>query len=327
VQLQENLKSNVSNFTRKDASDLRYRGRFAPSPTGALHQGSLVAALASWLDTRTHGGKWLIRIENIDTPRERHGAAEQQLAQLARYGMTSDESVLVQAERSLAYEAALQKLRSAGLTYYCHCTRGQLAHSSSRAVDSDTHPAYPGVCRELGLSAPGAVRLRVAPGTVAFVDRACGPFAQDVARAVGDFVLRRSDGLWAYQLAVVVDDAHQGITDVVRGADLLDNTPRQILLQRALGLPTPRYLHVPLVRDASGRKLAKQDLAHPLGADALGELEQAWQHLGFASTGAASVSAFLDAAQAQWRQRFGVDIPANDAAAGRPHAEAAQEAQ
>jgi glutamyl-Q tRNA(Asp) synthetase len=149
------------------------------------------------------------------------------------------------------------------------------------------------------------VRLRVEPGTVAFTDRNLGFFSQDVARAVGDFVIRRSDGLWAYQLAVVVDDAAQGITDVVRGADLLDNTPRQMLLQQALGLAQPSYLHVPLVLGADGKKLSKHDLAQPLGgADCLGELEQAWQHLGFASTGASSLHRFQDLAIAQWRQRY-----------------------
>ena len=278
-----------------------YRGRFAPSPTGPLHAGSLVAALASWLDARAHDGKWLIRIENIDTIRERPGAAAQQLAQLQRYGMVSDEPVWTQTERYAAYESALRQLDRAGRTYICHCSRARVA-----GEQVEGGPAYPGTCRTLGLAAPGAVRLVVEPGVVEVADRAAGMLRQDVAATVGDFVIRRSDGLWSYQLAVVVDDAAQGITDVVRGADLLDNTPRQVVLQRALGLAPPRTLHVPLVRDRAGRKLSKQDEAQPLGArSALAELEQAWQHLGFAPTGAATVAQFQDRAVVQWRLRHG----------------------
>lgn len=289
-----------------------YRGRFAPSPTGLLHRGSLVAALASWLDARTHRGNWLIRIENIDTPRERAGAAARQLAQLARFGLVSGEPVVVQSEREPLYRSALDKLHEHGCTYYCHCTRARLAAEAQAASDR----AYPGTCRDRALAAPGAIRLRLESGSVEFEDRACGLFRQDVARTVGDFILRRSDGLWAYQLAVVVDDAEQGITDVVRGADLLDNTPRQILLQRALGLPTPRYLHVPVVLGADGRKLSKHDGSQPLaGTDPLRELEQAWTHLGFEATGAGSVARFLDAAQMAWGARYGM---ARRGSAARP---------
>jgi glutamyl-Q tRNA(Asp) synthetase len=243
----------------------------------------------------------LIRIENIDEPRERRGAAAKQIGQLERYGMIADEPAVFQSDRSAAYELALQKLRAAGLTYYCRCSRSQLARAQPKAK----HHVYAGYCRQLGLGPPGAVRLRVDGAMVGFTDRAFGWFCQDVGSAVGDFVLRRSDRLWAYQLAVVVDDAEQGVTDVVRGADLLDNTPRQILLQRALGLPTPRYLHVPLVLDATGRKLSKQDQDQALGSrDALDELEQAWQHLGFAPSGASTVHGFQSVAVAHWRQRF-----------------------
>jgi glutamyl-Q tRNA(Asp) synthetase len=307
VQPQEILKSNALGNATTSTAAPEYRGRFAPSPTGPLHMGSLAAALASWLDARAHEGKWLIRIENIDPPRERSGAAAEQLTQLARYGMRSDEPIWFQSERFGAYESALQKLRAAGFTYYCRCTRGQLGLS----LGTTTHHAYPGSCRDLGLGPPGSVRFRVDPGLIALTDRACGRFEQDVAQAVGDFVLRRSDGLWAYQLAVVLDDAAQGITDVVRGADLLDNTPRQMLLQRALGLPKPRYLHVPLVLDAAGRKLSKQDRAQALGnADRVLELEQAWQYLGFARTGAGTVLGFQDRALAQWSARFGALDPA-----------------
>ncbi len=250
VQGKENLQSGAASADSDGSAPTRYRGRFAPSPTGPLHRGSLVAALASWLDARTHEGNWLIRIENIDAPRERSGAAAEQIAQLQRYGMISDEPIWLQSERSAAYESALQKLHSTHSTYYCRCTRAMRVN----VQEDPTYRAYPGTCRGRGYAPPGAVRLRVDTGPVDFTDRACGRFVQDVAQEVGDFVLRRSDGLWAYQLAVVVDDAAQGITDVVRGADLLDNTPRQMLLQRALGLPTPRYLHVPLVRDPGGQE-------------------------------------------------------------------------
>jgi glutamyl-Q tRNA(Asp) synthetase len=278
--------------------------------------GSLAAALAGWLDSRTHQGNWLIRIENIDPPRERPGAAELQILQLERYGMISDEPIVLQSERHAAYEAAMQKLRHGGKTYFCRCTRAM--HAAGVAAPGGAVP-YAGICRDRGLGPPGAIRFRVDAGEVRFVDRACGPFVQDVSREVGDFVIRRSDGLWAYQLAVVVDDAAQGITDVVRGADLLDNTPRQILLQRALQLPAPRYLHVPVVRDAQGRKLSKQEAAQPLGSRApLAELEEAWQHLGFAPTGAATLEAFHAAAIEQWGLRHGP--AARQAARGVPAA-------
>jgi glutamyl-Q tRNA(Asp) synthetase len=229
---------------------------------------------------------------------------EAQLAQLDRFGLQSDEPIVHQSDRSQAYETALQKLAGVGRSYFCRCSRNQLAADGAEGAV----PAYPGTCRNLGLTQPGAVRVRVADGVVRFVDRACGPIEQDVARAVGDFIVRRSDGLWAYQLAVVVDDAAQGITDVVRGADLLDNTPRQIVLQRLLDLPTPRYLHVPLVRDATGRKLSKRDSPPATDPDdALAELERAWSHLGFDPTGAGSAPKFLDAAIVAWRARFALE--------------------
>lgn len=278
----------------------RYRGRFAPSPTGPLHAGSLVAALASWLDARAHDGKWLIRIEDIDTARERPGAAAEQLATLAALGMESDEPVVVQSRRQDLYAAALQHLRAAGRIYVCHCTRALRAGAPEGA-------AYPGTCRDRRLDPPGAERLRIAPGITDFVDRAFGPVRQDVAQAVGDVIVRRADGFWAYQLAVVVDDAAQGITDVVRGADLLDNTPRQICLQRALGLATPRYLHLPLVLGPDGRKLSKSAGDAQLRRDpagALQALQAAWDHLGFAPLGAASVAQFQQRAIPAWRERW-----------------------
>lgn len=249
-----------------------YRGRFAPSPTGPLHAGSLVAAFGSWLLSRHAGGTWLVRVEDIDPPREVAGATAQQLATLDAFGLRSDEPVLRQSHRSDAYQAALDRLLASGDAFACHCSRSDLAATHGihrRCVATTTRTDR-------------AIRLRVPDdGVIAFDDAIRGHQQQDVARDVGDFVLRRADGLWAYQLAVVVDDAAQGITDVVRGADLLDSTPRQILLQRKLDLPTPRYAHLPLIRDARGNKLGKSQDAIALdGSDPLPPLHMAWAALG-----------------------------------------------
>ncbi|WP_147652009.1 tRNA glutamyl-Q(34) synthetase GluQRS [Vulcaniibacterium gelatinicum] len=272
------------------------RGRFAPSPTGPLHFGSLLAALGSWLLARHAGGEWLVRIEDLDPPREVPGAAEAQLRTLAAFGLVSDGPVVRQSERGALYQAALERLLAGGAAFECHCSRSALA------ADGGIHHR----CRAGGRRDTPAVRLRVPPGsTVAFEDAIQGRCAQDVHAEVGDFVLRRADGYWAYQLAVVVDDAAQGITAVVRGADLLDSTPRQILLQRALGLPTPAYAHLPLVLGADGRKLSKSLAALPVdGDDPLPALRAAWQALGqppAALRGAGSVPAALAAAQAAFR--------------------------
>ena len=281
-----------------------YRGRFAPSPTGPLHAGSLVAALASWLDARAHGGQWLIRIEDLDPPREVPGATQQIIDALAVCGLVSDETPVLQSGRAELYRAAMQRLEAAGLTYGCACSRSDVAAAQRwLGLPADV---YPGTCRGgTGGRAPRAVRVRVPDEVIGFFDRACGRFEQPLASEVGDFVLRRADGLFAYQIAVVVDDAAQGITAVVRGADLLDNTPRQIWLQRLLAYPTPRYLHVPVVRNASGEKLSKQTGAAALDLERpLAELERAWQHLGFAPIGAASVAVFLREAVALWHERW-----------------------
>lgn len=249
-----------------------YRGRFAPSPTGPLHFGSLLAAFGSWLHARHAGGAWLVRIEDLDPPREVAGAADAQLRSLEAFGLVPDEPVLRQSGRGAAYQAALDRLAARGLVFTCHCSRRDLA---------DAHGVHrccvPGESR-----ADPAIRFRIPDGArVAFDDAIQGHQEQDVAAVVGDVVLRRADGPWAYQLAVVVDDAAQGITDVVRGADLIDSTPRQILLQRALGLPTPRYAHLPLVLDARGRKLSKSLASRPLDdADPLPALRAAWAALG-----------------------------------------------
>lgn len=249
-----------------------YRGRFAPSPTGDLHFGSLLAAMGSWLLARRAGGAWLVRVEDLDPPREVPGAAARQLAALRAFGLHHDGAVLYQSTRGHAYGTALQRLLDAGLAFECHCSRADLAAAGG------VHRR----CVAVGRRPDPAVRLRVPDGTVvAFDDAIHGPIEQDVARVAGDFVLRRADGPWAYQLAVVVDDAAQGITDVARGADLLDSTPRQVLLQRALGLPTPRYAHLPLVLDADGRKLSKSSDALPVDPDdPLPALRAAWNALG-----------------------------------------------
>ena len=260
-----------------------YRGRFAPSPTGDLHFGSLLAAFGSWLLARHAGGAWLVRVEDVDPPREVAGASQRQLDTLAAFGLHADEVVVYQSERGPLYQAALDRLVREGHAFVCHCSRSDLAasggiHRQCVATSKRTDPA---------------IRLRVPDNTViTFDDMLQGPQMQDVAREVGDFVLRRTEGYWAYQLAVVVDDVAQGITDVVRGADLLDSTPRQILLQRLLGLPTPRYAHLPLVVDERGRKLSKSDAALPVDSrESLPALAAAWRALG---QDAASIAAARD---------------------------------
>ncbi|MBB4125249.1 glutamyl-Q tRNA(Asp) synthetase [Xanthomonas translucens] len=272
-------------------SSLPYRGRFAPSPTGPLHLGSLLAAFGSWLLARRAGGEWLLRIEDVDRPRSVPGAAERQLASLRACGLEADGPVLRQSERGDIYRAAVQRLLHSGQAFACSCSRSELA------AQGGVHHR----CVAARARAQPALRLRVAAGsTIGFRDGVRGDVEQDVHAEVGDFVLLRADGCWAYQLAVVVDDAAQGISDVVRGADLLDSTPRQILLQRALGLPTPNYLHLPLLLGGDGRKLSKSHAAAPLDdADPLPALRLAWTLLGqvpAALAGAGSVAALLAAA-------------------------------
>lgn len=240
-----------------------YIGRFAPSPTGPLHVGSLVAAVASWLDARAAGGRWLLRMEDLDRPRCDQVSADTILRQLEAYGLTWDGAVLYQSQRDDAYATALDALRARGAVFACTCSRSQLAQAPRNA---EGEIIYPGACRlhAVPRSEKHAWRVRVEEVSAHFTDRIHGALQQDLARAVGDFVVKRADGLFAYQLAVVVDDAFQGVTHVVRGADLLWNTPRQVYLQTLLGLPTPAYAHVPLVTNAAGQKLSKQTLAPAL---------------------------------------------------------------
>ena len=259
-----------------------YRGRFAPSPTGPLHFGSLVAAVGSYLDARTQGGAWFVRIEDVDTPRTVPGAADDILRTLAAFGFAWDGEVVWQSRRGDAYADILKRLLENGLAYGCACSRKEIA-DSARSTAADGGLRYPGTCRA-GVP-PGrearAVRLRVDDQAVAMMDRIQGPLIQHLEQDVGDFVLRRADGLWAYQLAVVVDDHAQGITDVVRGADLLDSTPRQIWLYTQLGWPVPRYAHLPVVANAAGEKLSKQTLAPALALEARSaELVRALRFLG-----------------------------------------------
>ncbi|WP_245178215.1 tRNA glutamyl-Q(34) synthetase GluQRS [Cupriavidus sp. AcVe19-1a] len=285
-----------------------YRGRFAPSPTGPLHMGSLVTALASWLDARAHGGQWLVRIEDIDMPRCVRGADDDILRTLERLGMMPDEPPVWQSRREVHYAEALRQLDAAGQLYPCGCSRKEIADSLVHLRERHQTLGYPGTCRHgLNGKLPRAWRVRVPDGpaaTICFDDRWQGRQCQDLETELGDFVLRRADGLWAYQLAVVVDDGLQGITHIVRGADLLDSTPRQIHLQHLLGLPTPGYLHVPVVVNEIGEKLSKQSGAQAIDTSApLEALRQAGRHLGLANN-EGNVRDWLARATENWRQRM-----------------------
>jgi glutamyl-Q tRNA(Asp) synthetase len=280
-----------------------YRGRFAPSPSGPLHFGSLVAAVGSYLDARCQDGEWLLRMEDVDTPRNAPGAADDILRTLESFGFEWDGPVLWQSQRQDAYAAALDTLRAGGMAYACACSRREIADSATQpAVDGGL--AYSGVCRN-GLP-PGraarAWRLRVGDEEIVFVDRLQGRQTQRLEQDVGDFVLRRADGLFAYQLAVVVDDAFQGVTDIVRGADLLASTPRQIWLQRCLGYPQPRYAHLPVAVNAAGEKLSKQTRAPALDTRrAAAELVRALRFLG--QTPPDQLSASLPAEVWRWARQ------------------------
>lgn len=290
---------------------MSYRGRFAPSPTGPLHFGSLVSALASWLDAKAHDGAWLVRIEDIDGPRTVSGAAEGILAALEQFGMHADEPPLWQSKRIERYQQALRQLQVAGFVYPCGCTRKEISDSLLNTHARNTTLAYPGTCRAGLHGKPArAWRLRVPDGDAAaieFDDRWQGIETQNLETEVGDFVLRRADDQWAYQLAVVVDDADAGITHIVRGADLLDSTARQIYLQQCLGVPTPAYLHVPVVTNEAGEKLSKQTGATPLDTSRpLDALHAAARHLDLelGSQTHGSLNVFYDAATTAWARRL-----------------------
>ena len=245
---------------------IRYRGRFAPSPTGQLHFGSLIAAVASYLEARTNNGTWLIRMEDIDPPREVAGAADDILRTLEAFGFEWDEEVLYQSQRIAAYQAVLEHLISEEYCFSCNCSRKDiLTQTQQRGLPM----IYPGTCRHkaVKLNKSNNIRFRVSEQIIKFDDQIQGRHVSDMANDVGDFVIRRADGLFAYQIAVVVDDEYQGISDVVRGADLLDSTSRQITLQQALDYPTPGYTHIPVATDSSGKKLSKQARACPVVAD------------------------------------------------------------
>ena len=294
-----------------------YRGRFAPSPTGPLHSGSLVAALASWLDARAHGGVWLVRIEDVDAPRCVEGMGDHTLSQLAAFGLASDEVPLVQSQRAIVYQQALETLIASDFAYPCRCSRKDILsalEAFGRERPRNAELVYPGTCRpkteasaETANAPLPAWRFRIdnPHTTVHWHDRRLGSQQQDVETLVGDFPLKRADGYATYQLAVVVDDAAQGITHIVRGQDLANNTARQILLQRSLGFITPRYLHTPLVLGVNGEKLSKQNGAQALEtSNPLVELHKAALVLSLSPSGSKSVSEALQGWVQQWQRLY-----------------------
>jgi len=284
----------------------KVRGRFAPSPTGPLHFGSLVAAAGSYLSARSQGGGWRVRMEDLDPPREMQGAADDILRTLEAYGFEWDGEILYQSRRRDAYEAALDGLRRMDALYACGCTRKEIADSSVQGIEG---PVYPGTCRA-GLAEghrARALRVRTDNAVIEFEDRVQGRQHASLEHEFGDFVVRRADGFYAYQLAVVVDDAEQGISEIVRGADLLTSTARQIHLQQLLGLPTPGYLHLPAAVNAQGEKLSKQTFAQPLArARPVVLLRQVLDFLGqdpLPDAGDFSLAGFWAAAMAAWDEQ------------------------
>lgn len=245
-------------------------GRFAPSPTGPLHFGSLLAALASYLEAKTQGGLWLVRMEDLDKPREVAGAANHILNTLEKFGLEWDGEVVYQSQRSALYQEALNQIKAKSLIYQCSCSRKEIADSYNQkpAQHGIDVLIYPGTCRDKSSTfKPYAERIKVKDQNISFNDAIQGKINQNLATQIGDFVLKRADGLFAYQLAVVVDDHLQGVTHIVRGADLLDSTPRQIYLQQVLGYSTPKYAHIPVASNQAGEKLSKQTLATPIDAN------------------------------------------------------------
>jgi len=286
-----------------------YIGRFAPSPSGPLHAGSVAVALASYLDAKAHQGRWLVRMEDLDTPRMVAGADQVILQQLQALGLMWDGDILYQSTRSSAYEAGFQTLQHQNRVYPCGCTRREISDAvlDRLGVLPEGERPYPGTCQR-GLPPgrePKSWRVRVDAGTTHFVDRWCGEQTQDVAQQVGDFVVRRADGLWAYQLAVVLDDHEQGITHVVRGQDLLSSTARQQWLAQLLDVSSPTVMHIPLVTDDKGVKLSKQNGATAVNTgDPLPVLQQAWAHLGFEPLAVDTPATFLTVATERWAHTF-----------------------
>lgn len=283
-----------------------YRGRFAPTPSGALHFGSLIAALGSYLDARAHHGEWYLRIEDVDPPRVAPGASAGILRTLDAFGFEWDGPVVYQSQRGEAYAAVIAQLLNAGKLYGCDCTRKRMKENALKenariGVDG---PVYPGTCRNRGIPLRGALRLRLQDERIVFDDLLAGRVACDVASECGDFVLRRADGVYTYQLAVTVDDAELGISHIVRGADLLASTPRQVVLQQALGYATPAYLHLPVALNVDGGKLSKQTLASALcDQQPLPALRQAAAFLGLAlPADIATISEFWQAAPQHWQR-------------------------
>lgn len=279
-----------------------YIGRFAPSPTGLLHTGSLVAALASFIDAKAHHGQWLIRIEDVDESRCKKEWAEGILNVLRQLQMNSDAPIIWQSQRKDRYAEVLQSLINTDRAYGCSCTR----HSIEAINRQKGLPAhyYPGICRNGPHGPIRAWRFLTDRKMISFTDRWFGDYSQNVEETVGDFIIKRADGLFAYQLAVVVDDHDSCVTDIVRGADLIDNTPRQLAIYHALGWNEPRYMHIPLVLNERHEKLSKQAGARPLGCDLMRELNQAWIHLGFEPINVRNFSDFYSQASLQWFNRF-----------------------
>ena len=279
-----------------------YVGRFAPSPTGLLHAGSLVAALASFIDAKAHNGRWLIRIEDVDQTRCKKEWAEGILEVLSRLEMTGDGEIIWQSRRTDRYAEVLDRLVAEKKVYGCSCSRHSIEQLNRLSGSPLNH--YPGTCRNGSQGPIRSRRFRTNSTAIKFVDRWAGPYSQNVEKEVGDFVVKRADGLFAYQLAVVVDDHDSGVNHVVRGADLIDNTPRQIAIYEALDWPQPVYMHIPLVLNEQREKLSKQAGARPLGDNLLDELSKAWTHLGFDPIKAQSFSDFYLKAALQWQNRF-----------------------
>lgn len=279
-----------------------YIGRFAPSPTGLLHAGSLVAALASFIDAKAHHGQWLIRIEDVDQTRCKRQWAQGILDVLDRLEMRSDGPIIWQSERTVRYAEILSSLIQNKQVYGCSCSR-HMIEEANRLAGTPLH-RYLGTCRHGAAGAIRSWRFLTDSTPISFTDRWSGSYCQNVEEAVGDFIVKRADGLFAYQLAVIVDDHDCGITDIVRGEDLIDNTPRQIALYRALGWKEPRYMHIPLVLNDRHEKLSKQGGARPLGEDLIAELNHAWMHLGFEPINANDFQDFYKKAVPLWQKRF-----------------------